>query len=381
MICLLTIFLLAGSIKWIALHHYSFSKTLIAKCVVLNDPSTGPRGIPNCVCWEKVPENPGTEYRFNRDGYRAGFDLGPKQPGTYRIVMTGSSFAMGHRVTREESFAALLPGKLSSRTGRSIELYNEAMAWGFAHPTALRFKDVLAAKPDLILWVIDPLDVQKSGFVSPLLENTNPHHTSSDADSTRSLPARFLTSFKSRLKGVNGGQDIVGMETAIMLRHWIYRSQSIYVKSWLMESDDAAGYLRDQPSPLWKSYLQQFDLDAADIEEQAKAAGIPFVAAYVPDRAQAAMISSGQWPEGYNPYKLGDELRAIVESHGGTYIDISSGFRTVPMAEQYFIPVDGHPNPRGQSIICDLLLRELTGGAVPSLNASGLPQTALANGK
>ena len=81
------------------------------------------------------------------------------------------------------------------------------------------------------------------------------------------------------------------------------------------------------------------------------------------------MISLGKWPAGYDPYKLGEEVRAIVTSHGGAYIDILPDFRTVPDPEQYYYPIDNHPDARGHAIIADMLAKELTSGAVPTFTA------------
>ena len=84
-------------------------------------------GNPNCVSWEKIPKASLSEYRFNGCGYRNNADFGPKPPGTYRIVMMGTSIAAGFRVPQEQTMAALLPAELSRRSERKIELYNEGL--------------------------------------------------------------------------------------------------------------------------------------------------------------------------------------------------------------------------------------------------------------
>ena len=105
---------------------------------------------------------------------------------------------------------------------------------------------------------------------------------------------------------------------AILLRHSLYtdESQEQYVNSYLMNGDESAGFLNADWSPRWQVRLEQFDTCAANMEEKAKAAGIPFVAVLLPNRAQAAMISMGKWPTGYDPYKLNEKLRFIIVSHG-----------------------------------------------------------------
>ena len=371
---LLTMCLLVISTELIARKLYSASTTRLASCLVLDDPSTGPRGVPNCVCSEKLPESSWIEYRLNHCGHRAGTECGAKPPGAYRIVMTGSSVAMGERVQQEESFAALLPIKLSSETGHTVQLYNESIGWGFSHNTDLRFNEVLAAKPDLILWILTPMDIQRSSFSLPA-KTESVHGTSG------TLPQRALRFLAARCSESG---------TVLLLRHLLYQSSSIFTKSHLMGGDDGTGnfggedgtgFLRVAQGSAWNNHLQQFDRDAMDIERRSKASGIPIVVTLVPDRVQAAMISKGEWPQGYDPYKLNGELRDIVVRHGGTYLDILADFRAVPTSEQYYFPVDGHPNARGHALISELLAKELTRGAVPALKTASQLQLASGEGR
>jgi hypothetical protein len=126
-------------------------------------------------------------------------------------------------------------------------------------------------------------------------------------------------------------------------------------------------YLSATPSQARLMHLKEFDGYVADIEDRAKAAGIPVVAVILPTRIQAAMISSGQWPSNIDPFQFDNQVRAIIERHGGIYIDILQDLRTVPDAEKGFFPADGHFNEEGHAIIADLLTKELTSGAVPAL--------------
>jgi hypothetical protein len=62
-------------------------------------------------------------------------------------------------------------------------------------------------------------------------------------------------------------------------------SQGQYVTSYLKNEDDA-GFLRTEPNLKWQHLLEVFQGDAEQFEQQAKAAGVPFVAVLVPNRAQ-----------------------------------------------------------------------------------------------
>jgi hypothetical protein len=86
------------------------------------------------------------------------------------------------------------------------------------------------------------------------------------------------------------------------------------------------------------------------------------------------MISLDEWPAGYDPFRLDNELRSIVTRYGGIYIDILPEFRSIPNPEQYYFPVDGHPDSEGHAMIASFLAKELTGGAVPELRADMQPK-------
>ena len=379
LISLLTIGILACSAELIARRVFSGSTTLMKNCMVMDDPSTGPRAIPNTVCWEKIPESQLVEYRFNGCGHRAGMECQAKQPRTYRIVMTGSSLALGEGVQREQTFAALLPAELSQETGRKVELYNESMGWGFPHSVRLRFDEVLAAKPDMILWILTPGDIEGASLVV----------FSSNAESSfqrsLSLPERAWLHMKSAFTSESfeaaASELFNRTRTALLLRHFLYQSQSQYVTAYQMVSDEEGGFLKASPSASWREHLKQFDGDAADMEGRAEAAGVPFVAVLVPIRAQVTMIAMDKWPAKYDPFGLDNQLRSIITSHGGIYLDILPDYREIPNADRGYFSVDGHPNAEGHATISRVIAKALTSGAVPALRVASQPQSLLNKGR
>jgi hypothetical protein len=389
LISLLTIASFAGATEMIARLMFSHSATSLYDCLVLSDPTTGTRGIPGCTCWEKIEENQPVEYRLNSSGYRAGMEFGPKSADTYRIVMVGSSFAMGYRVEREKTFGALLPPELSQRAGRKTELYNEAMGGSGGSPrsVSLRFNDALGAKPDMILWIITPWDIAHVSTIMP--DKVMPVSHAVAMGTTKRLIAEALAK-KSVPEVMRALSDVPlnvlrnrweATRSSFLLQHFLNEGPSQYLKSYLMQPDSSSGFLRAEPSAQWQSWLRQTDVYAADLAARAKAAGVPLVAALVPDRAEATMISMGEWPGGIDPYKLGNELRAIVVSRAGIYIDILPGYRSIPNPEEYYFAVDGHPTADGQKIISGLIAEALTGGAVRALSIATRPQAATARAR
>jgi hypothetical protein len=167
--------------------------------------------------------------------------------------------------------------------------------------------------------------------------------------------------------------------TSILLKHFLIASQSQaqYVNAYLKNPEDAE-FLMTEPSAIWKRELENFESIAAEFARRAAAAHVPFAAVMIPNRAQAAMISKGDWPKGYDPYQLDREMRATITSQGGVYLEILPEFWEIPQAEQHYLPVDGHPDGEAHAIIARLLAQELTGGATPLLGAAPQAQTDLA---
>jgi len=329
----------------------------VGACMVIHDPWVGLQAIPNSVCQEKAAEGRWTEYRFNRCGHRAGMECGPAPAGAYRIVMTGSSYGFGYMVPREKSFAALLPVELSERTGSRIELYNTSMAGEFPYAAARRFHEVIAEKPDMIIWELAPADIESSEPQAIPKEADRPGQTTGNK---RSLVFDGTSKLQ---KHAMGWHDHI----ELMLRHFLYASetQDQYVASYLRNGDESSGFLKADLSPLWQERLGKLNSYAEVMQAQANAAHIPFVTVLLPNRAQAAMISMNRWPPDYNPYELDDKLRAIIVSHGGIYLDVLPDFRTISTPEQYYFAVDGHPTAEGHAIIASLLAKALTSGGIP----------------
>jgi hypothetical protein len=282
----------------------------------------------------------------------------------------------------EEAFATKLAPELTQLTGKKVEILNEGMAGALGYPpiVALRIKAALDAKPDMILWILTPWDIENIAATMPVQKTTIEHGQTkrllkdalvkgSVPDFMRVIPDVLIEKFRDHTR------------TAFLVRHFLFESQSQYLRSYLMEPDDQAGFLRADLSLQWRHNLKQFDNYDAEIERRASAAGVSLQVVFLPNRAQAAMTSMGEWPANYDPYKLDNELSSIVTSHSGKYIDILPDFRNIPNPEQGYYPLEGHPNARGHAIIARLLAKELTSGAIPALKAATLPQAALEQGR
>lgn len=356
---LLTIIFLISASELFAYVFYGDTGLQKLKCLANDDSVKNYGAIPNCVASEQYIEANLTEYRFNNSGYRSDKDFGQKSPDTFRIVVIGSSFAIGYHVPIEDAFATRLSPELSQMTGKNVEILNMGMLGHRGYPSFvnLRYKDALDAKPDMILRILTQWDIQHE------TANIKTDDLSDDSNPQQSRALQFLTKLKNHK-----------WRFALMLQHFLFQSQSQYVKSYLLNSDAVSNtnLLKNNLNAESDRELKIFNSEDERVEKEVKAAGVPLVTVLLPIRAHAAMISMGEWPDGYNPYKLDDVLRSIVTSHGGTYIDILPDFRRIPNPEKYYMAIDGHPTAKGHALISNMLARELTSGAVPALKAAGM---------
>jgi len=141
--------------------------------------------------------------------------------------------------------------------------------------------------------------------------------------------------------------------------------------------DDAADFLQAPLGPEMEEHLDHLDRDAAAIAAQAEAAKVPWAVVILPDGPQAAMVSTGEWPAGIDPYALGRRIQPIVAKLGGLYVDILPYYRRIPNPETGFFRVNGHPNELGHRIFSTLIADQLTGGAIPALSAGAGLRTSI----
>jgi hypothetical protein len=373
LLSLLAIGFLAGASEWASRRVFYRLPSSGESCLTIKDPLNGAQGIPNCVVWEKIPEGKPTQYRFNREGYRNDVEFAPKPPETFRIVLIGSSVAAGFRAPREQTIAGLLPELLSQRTGRRIEVYSTGLPWRSADAVSRDLKDAIALHPDVILWILSPLDITYTSALKNTPDET-PVNIPTGAGQTMKSWYEAKAVFSNSSFGSAVGKLFSHTYSATMLRDFFYRSPSQYVQASLAGADYNKDFLRNQPSAAWQEELREFSRGVAGIEDQAAKANIPLVAVLVPDRTQAAMISMmNDRPSGFDPYKLGGELRSLVINGGGKYIDILPDFQTIKNPQLGYFAMDGHPNGVGYATITRFLAREMLAADIPGLS-SGAPQ-------
>ncbi len=119
---------------------------------------------PSYLRWRLAPSRSvvwnGTTVATNRLGYRSPEVVIPKPPGTYRVVVIGSSNTMGHGVEAEQTYVHHLQEWLASVAGgRPVEVVNTAISGDGPSQQLLRMRaDLQRLEPDWILKDASVLD-------------------------------------------------------------------------------------------------------------------------------------------------------------------------------------------------------------------------------
>lgn len=359
---LLTILALLFALKS-AGHGFVNRQGSLQTCMIVSDPTTGWRGIPNATCAFKGIEHQLVTYSFNRCGDYTSLDCDAKTPGAYRIVLVGSSYGFGWGVQKDQSFAALLPRELSARTGRKIELYNQSMVAASTGAIARRVDEAVAAKPDMILWALSPQDIAYNSYSpqKPTQERAIEHKAVDPRSVDHAAPLKEeLNAFLSASSPLAYIRERWGTTSfGLVLQHYLFQSRTLYVKLYLM-SGDRAGFLQHQFTPAWQGKLSLLDQDMARAATAAQKAGVPLVVTLLPDRILSTVVSMNQPPAGVDGYELDQHLQAVAWRHGAVFVDVLPGFHQITNPQLLYMPVDDHPYASGHQVIANLLADDLT---------------------
>ena len=347
LIAVLTVAILGGSSRLIADRETAQSKQVVGTCI--QQTGSGPRhGVPNSVCVERSSSGQLVEYRFNSCGDRSPFNCEQKPNRVYRIVLIGSSIPMGWDVQESDSLSERLLADLSRSTHRKVEVYNSAMEGSGGSPDTLanRMSHTMALQPDMILWVISSWDID---------------------------PDKLRAQDKPSEGGIEGSR-IVGrvfgkFKVANILTEYLFRSQSVYMSAYLRNIREGA-QAQASSSNEQDGRMSVFSSDVKTIVDQAKVAGVPVVATFLPNRGEADLLTMSPMPAGIVPGRRNGEVRAILTSNGATYIDVLPDLQETPNLDGLYDQLGYHLNAEGHAVLTQILARALTSGTVPALDSS-----------
>jgi lysophospholipase L1-like esterase len=240
----------------------------------------------------------GTTFRTNDLGYRGPPISRGKPPGTFRVVVLGSSNSMGHGIEDEETYARLLERWLArrARPGGRVEVVNMAVSGDSPTQRLRRLQlDVSGLDPDWILSDITALDLS--------LEE---QHLRWVVGKGIEVPLDFV---RAALSGSG------------------------------VDADDSPGEFHQKFRPYLKPLL---DRTFAGWASEANRLGVPLTVVILP-RADSKTESPGV-------FRL---LREAADRHDLRLCDLSTAFDQHDLDDYRISPWDLHPNAYGHRLIFD----------------------------
>ena len=336
-------------------------------CTVV-DPVAGDHFKPNCAIRTKNAEGPWTTYHYNECGYRSATSCGPKPPGAVRIAILGSSVSQALYVPYEQTYFARTAADLSRSCNHSIDVQNLGVPGSSPIYVYRRLPEAIALKPDVVLYLLAPFDLEQRIDPRELAERNDPAR-----NETSTKPAVQLT--LSPMKRME--QTLVESRTVLVAQHFLFQNRDTFLGMYLLYGDKA-DFLRQPFTPAWQQRFADVDLIIGDMADKLRAAGVPLVVIPVPSRAEAALLSSRQLPPNIDPSAFGHQIESIAANHGADYVDLMQTFSNIPNSENLFYVVDGHLTPEGQQVIAQVLSKKLLDGSIPAFAHCTPQQQSLA---
>ena len=312
---------------------------------VSHDPELGPHGKPNCTSTIKTPETTWITTHYNDCGFRSETSCKPVPPGTPRVTVIGASTSGGYLVQEPDLFTNLAAAKLSALCGKPVDVQNTGIGGLLQDQVVMRLDEAFATKPNVLVWVLVPFDIENVQL---------------DPQGPAGSGAPLERSLMSRLHAM-----VADSRMMLVAQHYFYRNLGLYTKIYLGQTD-RSGFLRPAGSPLWQRRLAHFERNVAAVADRARAEGATFLLVLAPQQAQAAMMTMPTLPDGVDPLAFGRQLGAMVEQHGGKFLDVTSAFARNTWNNSMFYPVDGHFAAGGNHVMADDLVTDLVSGAFPA---------------
>ncbi|HVR98100.1 MAG TPA: GDSL-type esterase/lipase family protein [Thermoanaerobaculia bacterium] len=311
-----------------------------------------------------------TPVAINRAGLR-GPEVGPRRPGTFRVLALGDSFTFGVGARQEETYPARLEESMRAR-GIQTEVLN-AGAPGFGVPDAAAWYEAhgQALQPDLVLLAVFMAnDLQDAAPGSPKV---------AAADGYLAVP------------GESGG-----------LRRWLYYNSHLFV---LFKTSVLEGPIRSrlglkepharreqreelslysaQPSEMIRGGAAATERAIAELARTAAERKTPVAAILIPSLLQvdpvawkARFSGLGVDPAGYDPDRPTRLFEEMFRRHGVPVYDLTGSFRlAIRDGEPVYYPIDQHLTPEGYARMARFLAEHLTkGGLLPESASDTAPR-------
>ena len=296
------------------------------------DPVLGLRFKANCASRSKAAEGPWVENVYNDCGSRSATACAPPRDGRPRLAIFGNSISQGYLIPYDDSYGVRLARDAAALCHRPVDVQNFARETYDWRKTSLDLDEALNVNPDLVITTVIPLDLETD-------PENNPHGPQAHAESSIFKKISELTT-ESRALAI--------------AKSLFYKNGNNFVKLYLSYGEKA-NFLREPMSPFWERRLVMFDGLLQEIADKARRRGAPVLLAYVPQQAQALLAAGDGRQPGIAPYALSARIAALAARHGIYFVDATPAFAREPNPTDLYFRVDGHPSPKGQHVIAEVI--------------------------
>jgi hypothetical protein len=310
---------------------------------------------PNCASRMKLAEGPWYEVKYNDCGYRNADSCGPKPPGSFRVVVVGSSVVNGPGVAYEETFIAQSSRDLSRACGRKIEVHNVGANANMLH-LYRRTDDALVLDPDLVVLIFGSGDTHAVFDPVELANRDKPAvPTNLPPEMAQTLLHRFLR--------------LIAHDSRAMLvaKHFAYRNPSLTLRAIAVQPQDS-DYMMIPPPTAWTKRLADLDLLIGAMADKVRAHKIPFALLTNVGEPQVVLLNAHDPLPGFAPREFERTLSGIAQAHKIPMLDVYDDFAQKPYTELFY-SADGHPSAEGHAVLSRGFVRELLSrGMIPGCN-------------
>jgi lysophospholipase L1-like esterase len=325
-----------------------------------------------------------TSVRINSRGYR-GEEFAAEKGDVFRILAIGDSYTFGWGVEDNQTYAALLRERLSSRhPSRRIEVINAGFAACYSPDTYYLYlkREGLALEPDLIVvgvYVGNDLDspaafenewLEQDAEGLPLRIRNRHSHVVGNMLLPRDVPLRYRVPLLRRLHLFQGLADLWwALKPA--LQSSLRASATLHAAS--SGSDERVPYIyRMTYDDRTNTVMRRVESLFSGMQRLADEARVPLVFMIIPERVQLTGNALNRLPADIGkPQRL---LGEFFEREGLRSVDLLPWLTPAAADQSLYFPLDGHWNAAGHEIgaqrLADALSRYLTESSPVSRHTS-----------
>jgi hypothetical protein len=272
--------------------------------------------------------------------------------------------SQGLYVPYEQTYFARTASELSRVYERPVDVQNLGVPGSSPFYAYRRVQEALALKPDVVLYLLAPFDLEQQIDPKELSERDNTIRPPSKA------AVQLTVSPVKQLE-----EMLIQSRTVLVAQHYLFQNRDTFLRLY-MTYGDKADFLRQPFTPAWEQRFADLDLIIGDMARKLRAAEVPLVIIPVPSRVEAALLSTRELPPHVDPFAFGRRIEMIASKHGAGYVDLMEAFSHITDPESLFYVVDGHVTPDGQKVIAEYITRKLQDGSVQAFSRLTAQQSA-----